>query len=115
MKPVFRTLCWVLLAFSAPLTNPSFAMAQDVQVWENVGLYGGYVYDIAIDRSNPDKMFAGTYMGDGLYVTFQVINQAEQPLSGVFVNATRLINGIQTIFSSPFVSVLIPYTEDRLL
>lgn len=34
---------------------------------------------------------------DGLYVTFQVINSAEQPLSNVQVNATRIIDSIPTI------------------
>ncbi len=32
----------------------------------------------------------------GLFVTFQVINQAEQPVSGVIVNASRLISGVET-------------------
>ncbi|MBN1832988.1 MAG: hypothetical protein JW896_12855 [Deltaproteobacteria bacterium] len=69
MKPIFRVIYLALLTFSVPLTNPSSVMAQDVQAWENLSLYGGYIYDIAIDRSNPDKMFAGTHMGDGLFVT----------------------------------------------
>mgnify|MGYP003145840146 CR=1 FL=1 len=34
---------------------------------------------------------------DGIYVTFQVINTAEQPISGVEVNATRSISGTTTI------------------
>ena len=45
------------------------AISREVGAWTNLGLYGGQIYDIAIDPSNPDKMFAGTYMGDGLYVT----------------------------------------------
>ena len=47
----------------------SSAVSQEVKVWTNLGLYGGQIYDIAIDPSNPDKMFVGAYMGDGLYVT----------------------------------------------
>lgn len=34
---------------------------------------------------------------DGQYVTFQIINTAEQLLSGVVVNATREIAGVQTL------------------
>lgn len=34
---------------------------------------------------------------DGLYVTFQVINAAEQSLQGVFANATRSISGTETL------------------
>lgn len=34
---------------------------------------------------------------DGIYVTFQVINQAEQPISGAAANATRLIGGVETV------------------
>ncbi len=49
------------------LASASFSQAP--QVWTNLGLYGGQIYDIAIDPSNPDKMFAGSYFGDGLYVT----------------------------------------------
>lgn len=33
----------------------------------------------------------------GSYVTFQVVNSADQPLSNVNVNATRLIDGISTV------------------
>jgi hypothetical protein len=47
----------------------SSAVSQQVEAWTNMGLYGGQIYDIAINPSNPDKMFAGTYLGDGLYVT----------------------------------------------
>ena len=46
-----------------------FAIPQKVEPWTNRGPYGGMISDIAIDPSNPNKMFAGTYMGDGLYVT----------------------------------------------
>ena len=39
---------------------------------------------------------------DGIYVTFQVVNTAEQPLSNVFVNATRTISGSESLISSGF-------------
>ena len=48
---------------------PSSAISQGVEPWSNLGLYGGQIYDIAIDAANPDKMFVGSYMGDGLFVT----------------------------------------------
>ncbi len=47
----------------------SSSLAQGVQVFENLGIYGGKILDIAIDASNPDKMFASSYMGDGLFLT----------------------------------------------
>lgn len=37
--------------------------------WEDLKLQGGQIYAIAIDPSNPSKMFAGTYYGGGLFVT----------------------------------------------
>jgi len=39
---------------------------------------------------------------DGLYVTFQVINQADQTIEGVFVNATRTIGGSKTLVASGY-------------
>lgn len=58
-----------VLGFSLliPYASPSFS--QDVATWTNLGLYGGQIADIAIDPSNPDKMFAATYKGDGLFLT----------------------------------------------
>jgi len=35
--------------------------------WTSIGPYGGQVYDIEFDTSNPNIMFAGAYYGDGLY------------------------------------------------
>ncbi|MCG6910616.1 MAG: carboxypeptidase regulatory-like domain-containing protein, partial [Deltaproteobacteria bacterium] len=37
--------------------------------WTNLGLYGGQIYEIAIDPDDPTRMFAGAYYGDGLYRT----------------------------------------------
>jgi photosystem II stability/assembly factor-like uncharacterized protein len=48
---------------------PSSSMSQEVQAWSNLDLYGGKIFDIAIDPTNPDKMFVGSYMGDGLFLT----------------------------------------------
>lgn len=37
---------------------------------------------------------------DGLFVTFQVVNTAEQPIEGVYVTANRTINGTTTLVGS---------------
>jgi len=37
--------------------------------WSDLGLYGGQVTSIAIDPADPDKMFATTYQGDGLFTS----------------------------------------------
>ncbi len=47
-------------------TGTSLSMAQDVKVFDDLGLYGGQMYDIAIDPRNPDLMFVGSYLVDGL-------------------------------------------------
>jgi photosystem II stability/assembly factor-like uncharacterized protein len=49
--------------------NHSSVMAQGVDAFTNLGLYGGQIYDISISPSNPDNMFASSYLGDGLFVT----------------------------------------------
>jgi hypothetical protein len=41
----------------------------EIQPWTNLGLNGGEMYDIAVHPSNPDKLFAGSYYGDGLFVS----------------------------------------------
>jgi photosystem II stability/assembly factor-like uncharacterized protein len=45
----------------------SAAPAQELEDFSNLGLYGGQVYDLAIDPSMPGKIFAGTYLGGGLF------------------------------------------------
>lgn len=47
----------------------SSAVSREVEAWTNLGLYGGHIYDIAIDPSKPNKVFVGTYMGDGLFAS----------------------------------------------
>jgi photosystem II stability/assembly factor-like uncharacterized protein/long-subunit fatty acid transport protein len=37
--------------------------------WSNLGINGGHVLDIAIDPLNPDKLFASTYLGGGLFMS----------------------------------------------
>jgi hypothetical protein len=38
-------------------------------------------------------------VSDGLFVTFQVLNVAEQPIDGVSINATRILEGSDTLVS----------------
>jgi photosystem II stability/assembly factor-like uncharacterized protein len=37
--------------------------------WEDLGLYGGQISSLAIDLVDSNKMFAGTWNGDGLFVS----------------------------------------------
>lgn len=62
---------FVFFALLAPglCCFPSLSMSQGAEVWSNLGLYGGQIYDIAIDPTNPDKIFAGSDYGDGLFLT----------------------------------------------
>ncbi|MBI4698151.1 MAG: hypothetical protein HY758_04385 [Nitrospirae bacterium] len=63
------TFAFIILAIFISFKLPSSLSAQGVEVFSNLGLYGGQVYDIEIDPSHPDKMFAASYMGDGLFIT----------------------------------------------
>jgi len=45
------------------------ASAQAVQSYTNLGLDGGRINALAADPSNPNKLFAASYLGDGLYLT----------------------------------------------
>ena len=58
---VFTILTLALCGFQ------SSSWAQEY--WTNLGLYGGQIYEITIDPDDSDKMFAGAYYGDGLYLT----------------------------------------------
>jgi hypothetical protein len=69
MKTFRNVLQVLVLVGVACLLRGSSALAQGAAVWTNLGLYGGQIYDIAIDPVNPGKMFAGSYLGDGLYVS----------------------------------------------
>ncbi|MBN1842461.1 MAG: hypothetical protein JW883_09315 [Deltaproteobacteria bacterium] len=64
-----RDIVFISILLVAMFCFPSSSRSQEVEAWSNLGLYGGQMYDIAIDPTNPDKMFAGSYMGDGLFVT----------------------------------------------
>ncbi len=69
MKRFLRAFLFIVLFSSGFLSFPLSSSSQGVEAWTNLGLFGGQIYDIAIDPSNPDKMFVGAYMGDGLYMT----------------------------------------------
>ena len=84
MNGSVRALLFSIIATSIVLLFGLTSAAQELEVWTNLGLYGGQMYDIAIDPANPEKMFAGAYLGDGLFVTtnggsiWQAVVAAEQ-------------------------------------
>ena len=69
MRNFLKTSLLFVILWVHLLGLPTSSLSQGPQVWTNLGLYGGQIYDIAIDPSNPEKMFAGSYLGDGLFVT----------------------------------------------
>ncbi len=65
-KNTFRLAYFLFFALAAlPTVSPIPAGA----VWSDLGLYGGQVYSIALDKNNTSKMFAGAYYGGGLFRT----------------------------------------------
>ena len=50
--------------------------------WTNLGLYGGQIYEIAIDPDDTDKIFAAAYYGEGLYRTLDGGNTWGPVLTG---------------------------------
>ncbi len=48
---------------------PMIPVALSNSGWEDLGLYGGQILSVAIDPRDSEKFFAGSYMGDGLFVT----------------------------------------------
>ena len=67
LEKFFRILILFLLAESFMPVKASFPQGSDI--FQDLGLYGGYIYDIAIDPSNPDRIFAATYLGGGLFMS----------------------------------------------
>ena len=65
-----RRCCRVTLFFCCLLSglHPT-ASAQNHPIWTNLGIFGGNVQDIAVDPQNPDKIFAATYKGRGLFLS----------------------------------------------
>lgn len=54
-----RFLCFLFLLV--------FHQTAHAGVFTDLGLYGGQVYSIAVAPDNPGHLFAGIYLGDGLY------------------------------------------------
>lgn len=46
---------------------PGVGSAYGPEVWTNLGLYGGNVQSLAVDPTNPDRLFAGIWFGEGLF------------------------------------------------
>ena len=70
MFKAFDKILAVSILFSLVLFSLSTsAISREVEPWTNLGLYGGQIYDIAIDPYNPENIFAGSYLGDGLFRT----------------------------------------------
>ncbi len=62
------TLMLIMIVIFVPQISNSVVI-DPITDWTNLGLYGGEIYDIAIAPVDHNKMFAGTYYGDGLFVT----------------------------------------------
>ena len=60
--------------------------------------YNSGITNLSNSTTNTVLQLLGT--SDGIYVTFQVVNSAEQPVSDVSVNATRKIGGVTTLVGS---------------
>ena len=73
MKIARKLLPFCLLCvFVIPSPFLTFSSGDDspsTREWGNLGLYGGQIYDFEFDHSNPDRIFAGAYYGDGLFLT----------------------------------------------
>ena len=69
MKVSIKLFLSFILLGASLLGLASASFSQEAQVWTNLGLFGGQINDIAIDPSNPNRMFAATYKGDGLFLT----------------------------------------------
>jgi photosystem II stability/assembly factor-like uncharacterized protein len=80
-----------------------------IQAWNNLGLYGGQVYDIAIDPHNSTKMFAGTYAGDGLFTT------SDGGANWHPVRAAESIPGEDTFRNHAVYAVKIAPTDSRFI
>lgn len=81
-------------AFCA-LPNQSLTIDYSLQYEDSDGTYPQRTYENLeiINNTVTNRLLYLLNVADGIYVTFQVINVAEQPLEGVHVNATREIGG----------------------
>ncbi|MBN2467354.1 MAG: hypothetical protein JXD19_04310, partial [Deltaproteobacteria bacterium] len=73
MKPktlrptIYRTLFVINLLVLSISSLPSPGLAGDPAGWDDLGLYGGQMYAIVVDPTEPSTLFAGSYYGDGLF------------------------------------------------
>ena len=90
-------------AFCVSPVNKTLHLDPRIQ-YEAVGypqrVYQPSIFDITNATTNTTLYLLAT--ADGIYVTFQVINTAEQLLTDVFVNSTRLIGASQQIVGEGF-------------
>ncbi|MBU1170231.1 MAG: outer membrane protein transport protein [Proteobacteria bacterium] len=57
------------------------------EVFTDLGLYGGQVFSLAIDPDQPDRIFAGIYLGDGLYFSSDGGNHFQPVRTGSVLGA----------------------------
>ncbi len=69
MRAILKSIGLMFILPVAMICLDAPSEGADIPVWSNLGIYGGQVATIAIDPSNPDRIFAGTYLGDGLYLS----------------------------------------------
>ncbi len=65
MSPPIRTVFVGILTLLLCLPNTSSAYGPEV--WTDLGLNGGHVQAVSIDPSNPDRIYAGIWFGEGLF------------------------------------------------
>ena len=64
-----RCLWGLLLLLFMMVGLPTGINAQDHTMWTDLGIFGGSIKDLAVDPINPDRIFAATYLGRGLYLS----------------------------------------------
>ncbi len=64
MKKLLRQMLmwWMIL-----LCSPPRAKTQEHSLWHDLGLYGGQFQTIAVDPFDRSRLFAGSYLGGGLF------------------------------------------------
>lgn len=101
------------LSYTNTTANPTYEFCSSANVTLNVDAYiqyaaSGYpqrVYDpstLPLTNTTTNKILYLLTTDDGIYVTFQVVNTAEQVLEGVLVIANRSIGGeLTTVAQGP--------------
>ena len=90
-------------AFCLSPPNESLTLAPNMQ-YAATG-YPQRTYNpsrIALSNTTTNKILYLLGAGDGSYVTFQIINAADQPLTNVSVNLTRSISGTDTLIGAGY-------------